>query len=266
MPVTTSTLLAHRELEPDAVVLTVEAESCSAVLPFQFYMLSRPDCGDFPFLPRPISVYDASERSLDFLIKVIGKGSASLADLRLRDELQLTGPLGNGVTTLDPARRLVGVAGGVGIAPFLLLFRRMAAGLLPGGVEKPVLIFGARTKEFLYDLDLFENLPIELRIATEDGSLGTKGLVTDLLREALGEAPCEVLTCGPDRMMEEVAKLCRQGEVPCRVSLETYMACGIGVCNCCAVKVADERYREGFRYDRCCVNGPVFDAAGIEGM
>ncbi|MFH0944284.1 MAG: dihydroorotate dehydrogenase electron transfer subunit [Planctomycetota bacterium] len=248
------------------MVLTVEAESCSAVLPFQFYMLSRPDSGDFPFLPRPISVYDASERSLDFLVKVVGKGTASLADLRLGDELQLTGPLGNGVSALDPARRLVGVAGGVGIAPFLLLFRRLAAGLLPAGTEKPALVFGARTKEFLYDLDLFQELPVEIRIATEDGSLGKRGLVTDLLKDVLSAAPCEVLTCGPDRMMAEVAVLCEKSNVPCRVSLETYMACGIGVCNCCAVKVADERYRGGYRYDRCCVNGPVFDAAAIESL
>jgi dihydroorotate dehydrogenase electron transfer subunit len=264
MTVMTSIVIARRSLQPDAAVLTVQAEGAAAVRPFQFYMLSCPDSAAFPFLPRPFSVYDAGSRSLDFLVKSIGPGTAALAELELGDELLLTGPLGNGIDLPPFGRRSIGVAGGVGIAPFLLLYRRMLAASPPSGGERPLLIFGARSREFLYDLELFEDLPIDLRIATEDGSLGTRGLVTDLLAPALDEEPSEVLACGPDRMMAAVARVCARAGMPCRLSLETFMACGVGICNACAVKVRDDRFVEGYRYDRCCIDGPVFDAAQVE--
>lgn len=267
MPVIESRVLARRTLSDDGVVLSVESDGHSGLLPFQFYMLSVPGDEAFPFLPRPFSVYDSGERSLDFLVKVVGDGTASLARLQLGDELLLTGPLGNGVAALPVGRRSIGVAGGVGIAPFLLLYRRWLQQAGSSDGVPPVLIYGARNAELLWDLELFRDLPVDLRIATEDGSVGTKGRVTDLLEEVLAEdagSQADVLCCGPDPMMEAVAELCAGRQVPCRLSLETYMACGFGVCNACAVRVVDERYREGFRYDRCCVEGPVFDAATIE--
>ncbi len=257
-----SRVLSKRVLEPDAVVLTLESDGCAAPLPFQFCMLSVPDDGDFPFLPRPFSVYDAGERSMDFLIKVVGRGSARLADLRLGDEVQLSGPLGRGLRELPAGARRIGVAGGVGSAPFLLYYRRLAAAPRAGAL-RPLFLFGARTRTFLYDLELFQDLPVDVRVATEDGSCGTKGLVTDLLRAALDEGPGEVLACGPDPMLAAVAEVSAARGTRCLLSLETHMACGYGVCNGCAVKVRDERFREGFRFDRCCTDGPVFDAAEL---
>lgn len=263
MPCTESILIARRPLLPDGVVLTVQSDRHAALEPFQFCMLSVPDDGAFPFVPRPFSVYDASERSLDFLLKVVGPGTESLANRRLGDEVLVAGPLGHGVTALSEERRPVGVAGGVGIAPFLLLYRQWMAGRVTGS-RKPLLIYGARTKDFLYDLELFQDLPIDVRVATDDGSAGRKGFVTDVLAEVLDDGPADVLACGPDPMMQAVARLCRARETPCRLSLETFMACGYGVCNACAVKVPDPNYREGYRYDRCCIDGPVFDATRIE--
>ncbi|MBI4880507.1 MAG: dihydroorotate dehydrogenase electron transfer subunit [Planctomycetes bacterium] len=258
-----SRVLGKRVLEPDAVVLTLESTGCAAPAPFQFCMLSVPDDGDFPFMPRPFSVYDAGERSMDFLIKVVGRGSARLADLELGDEVQLSGPLGRGVGELPAGARPIGAAGGVGSAPFLLYYRRLVGAAPRAGAPRPLFLLGARTREFLYDLELFQDLPVEVRVATEDGSCGKKGLVTDLLRAALEEGPAEVLACGPDPMLAAVARLSAARSARCLISLETHMACGYGVCNGCAVKVKDERYREGFRYDRCCTEGPVFDAADL---
>jgi len=264
MPLIEGRVLARRPLPPDGAVITVEVDEGLALEPFQFCMLSVPDDAGFPFVPRPFSVYDAGPRSYDFLLKVVGPGTASLADVPLGGEVRVAGPLGKGVSSFVPGRRPIGVAGGVGIAPFLLLYRQWVAGEIGPADAKPLLIYGARSAEFLYDLDLFEGLPIEVRVCTDDGSAGRKGRVTDVLADALAEGPADVMACGPDPMMIAVARLCAEQNVPCRLSLETFMACGYGVCNACAVKCPDDRYREGHRFDRACVDGPVFDAATLE--
>lgn len=264
MPCTLAPVLARRPLPPDGAVITVAVDERDLPRPFQFYMLSVPGDAAFPFLPRPFSVYDAGPGRLDFLVKVVGPGTASLARLAPGDHVRLAGPLGNAVDALPGDRRPIGVAGGVGIAPFLLLYRAWQAGRIPAPSARPLLVYGARTRELLYDLERFQELPVEVRVATDDGSAGRRGLVTDVLAEALDEAPAEVVACGPDPMMQAVARLAAARGVACRLSLETYMACGYGVCNACAVKVQDERYPGGFRYDRCCLDGPVFDAAAIE--
>lgn len=267
MPQLQTHVLRSRRLGRDGVVLTIAAHQPHAVLPFQFHMLSVPEDPAFPFLPRPFSVYDARPGELDFLLKEVGPGTRSLARLRPGDALTSAGPLGLGIDALPTAARTVAVAGGVGIAPFLLLFRRWLDGTVSGGRDRhgrpPLLLYGARSADLLFDLDLFTGLPIEVRTCTEDGSHGVPGRVDGLLATALAEGQSDVLCCGPDPMMEAVAHRCAEHATPCRLSLETFMACGYGVCNACAVKVADPRYKNGFRYDRCCVDGPVFDAAAI---
>src|SRR5690606_28945158 len=181
MPVTLGRVLARRPLPPDGAVITVESEDHGPLEPFQFYMLSVPGDPGFPFVPRPFSVYDAGERSLDFLLKVVGPGTESLANVPLGGEIQLAGPLGRGVTSFPSDRRPVGVAGGVGIAPFLLLYRHWLKGAVTPRDVRPLLVYGARTDAFLYDLDLFQDLPIEVRVCTDDGSAGVHGRVTDVL-------------------------------------------------------------------------------------
>lgn len=263
MPSFHAPVLATRELPPDAAVLTVAVPEHLTLEPFQFAMLSMPADANFPFLPRPFSVYDARPGEWDFLIKRVGRGTRGLADAQVGESIYVAGPVGNGITKLPRDRRPIGVAGGVGIAPFLALYREWMAGRVDLGAQKPLLLFGGRTRDMLYDLDRFTALPIEVRCSTDDGSFGVKGRVTALLEQALAEGPADVLCCGPDPMMEAVAAVSARANTPCRLSLETFMACGYGVCNACAVMVKDERFPQGFRYDRCCVDGPVFDAATL---
>ncbi len=226
----------------------------------QFYML-RTDVRWPVLMPRPFSLYDIGEDGSfgSFLLKVVGPGTRALVECAPGDGVWLTGPLGRGfaVDAGDP----VCVAGGVGTAPFLLLAReRRRAG------SPPVrLLFGGRNREALAGLDDFDGLA-RTWTATDDGSHGMRGLVTDLLRARLdaGDVATDdtVFCCGPDPMMHAVAALCADAGMRCYLSLENVMACGYGVCNGCTVEVVAER-NGGWPYSRSCQQGPVYDARDL---
>ena len=212
-------------------------------------------------LPRPVSLYSRAPDGVlgGFLLKEVGPGTRALAASRPGDEVWLSGPLGRPFPgdVVDP----VCIAGGVGLAPFLLLAQRQRA----LARTPPRLLFGGRTREALSGLPDFEGLA-RTSTATDDGSEGLHGLVTDLLVDMLergevkaGEA---VFCCGPDPMMYAVAKLCAVRELTCYLSLENVMACGYGVCNGCTVEVVPER-NGGWPYSRSCQQGPVYDARDL---
>ena len=123
--------------------------------------------------------------------------------------------------------------------------------------------YGARTADYLAGVDDFARLGVDVRVSTDDGTAGHHSLVTDVFQQVLAETPdCRVVCCGPEPMMEAVAKIAQARGVPCQVSLETPMACGIGICFSCVARVRDES--GNWDYRRTCVEGPVFDAARIE--
>jgi dihydroorotate dehydrogenase electron transfer subunit len=230
-----------------------------------FFMLRAEDA-EFPFLNRPFSVHSAGPASrgpeLQFLFKVVGSGTASLARLRAGDPLHLVGPLGQPFPMHVKGRTTVLVAGGVGFPPLHLYLRRHLQRDQP---ENCILLYGARSRDQLFELDGLRGLDVEIHTATEDGSDGLCGRVDGLLERVLeahaGQA-LRILTCGPDPMMTRVAEIAAEHQIPCWVSLETFMACGFGVCNACAVPRAESE-GEGFRYARACLDGPVFDATTI---
>lgn len=225
----------------------------------QFFMLRTSERWPV-LLPRPFSLYDrAADGSRgSFLVKGVGPGTRALLDLEPGEELHLTGPLGRSFPSdvEDP----ICVAGGVGLAPFLLLARSAAA----KGKEVR-LLFGGRDRQALAGLEDFEPIA-RVRTSTDDGSHGFSGLVTALLSEQVesGEivAGETVFCCGPDPMMHAVAKLCDQLRLRCFLSLETYMACGYGVCNGCTVEVTGERFK-GWPYSKTCMEGPVYEACEL---
>ncbi|HEX5051919.1 MAG TPA: dihydroorotate dehydrogenase electron transfer subunit [Planctomycetota bacterium] len=225
-------------------------------LPGQFYML-RTERRWPVLLPRPFSLYDrAADGSWgSFLVKPVGEGTRALCDLRPGEGLVLSGPLGRPFPQhVDDA---VCVAGGVGLAPFLLHARQER-----GKGRTPRLVFGGRTRAALAGLEDFEGLA-RVHTSTDDGSHGFHGMVTALLDDLLvrGEVrPADVVfCCGPDPMMLAVAALCERRAMRCFLSLETYMACGYGVCNGCTVKVQGPRF-QGWPYSRTCMEGPVYEA------
>ena len=162
------------------------------------------------------------------------------------------------------------VAGGIGQTPFLALaqeaLHKKRYGDPPRDVPRALHVtfcYGARKAEYFAGVEDFERLGIDVRLATDDGSRGHHGLVTDLLKQVLSEhhGRPRIVCCGPEPMLEAVAKIAHATGVPCQVSLETPMACGIGICFTCVAKV--KQPNGGWDYQRTCVEGPVFDAERI---
>ena len=250
-------------------------EIASRAVPGQFVMLRITGYND-PLIGRPFAVYDIGPGEgfnldyVDVVYLVKGKLSTALAGLRRKQKLEVWGPLGNGFE-FPPADHLIMVAGGIGQTPFLTLaqeflgqrkFGRPARIVSPA--KKVTLCYGARTAEYLAGVEDFTAAGIDVRIATNDGSQGKQALVTDLLDEVLTEkafASRQVVCCGPEPMMEAASHVAARHSAPCQVSLETPMACGIGICFTCVAKVKTEDGQ--WDYKRTCVDGPVFDAKKI---
>lgn len=251
-------------------VLTFEAERAIEVAAGQFAMVRSETWGHAPLLPRPMSLLTGGERP-SILIKVVGEGTRRMAAASGGEPFLLLAPLGKAWSEAPAEHRPVLVAGGVGVAPLLFLARELSAERaaataggagVTGGVPRPLVLYGGRTA---MDLPLDRELAAvsELRVATEDGSRGTKGRVTALLAEALDEASVhkqaiQVYTCGPHGMMAAVAAMCAERGVRCEVSLETPMGCGYGVCLGCPVA----KKAGGFLY--ACMEGPCVDAEAID--
>ena len=206
-----------------------------------------------PYLPRAFSVLRAAAGRLEFMLEAVGPGTARLGELRAGDGLWVTGPLGVGFRAPDasasaaaPARHALLCGGGVGTAPLAI----WQDALLAAGRPAPALL-GFRDAAHAEGAALLANA----RVATDDGSVGHHGLVTELLGAELDDDPHAVVyACGPPAMLEAVRALCAARAVPAQLALESGMACGFGACFGCVVAT-----REG-GYLRLCVDGPVLDA------
>lgn len=195
------------------------------------------------FLRRPISVCDYDEKTITLLYDVVGEGTKAMSRIKAGEELDLLTGLGNGFSEERECRRPALLGGGVGCAPLYNLAKKFLA----RGV-KPVVILGFNSEKDVVSADMFEAIGVELYIATVDGSVGTKGFVTDVIREQGLE--CDYFyACGPMPMLKA---LCKGVEWPGEVSLDERMACGFGVCMCCSVET-----KSGNK--RICKEGPVFD-------
>jgi NAD(P)H-flavin reductase len=227
-------------------VLTVDDRTAPRPRPGQFYMLTAGErwgggADERPFLPRAFSVMrDHGDGTLDFLLEDVGPGTIRLCELDAGDGLYLLGPLGNGFAPPREGRRPVLVGGGVGIAPLAIWGDEL------GG---PTTLLGFRDAGHAEGAVLLPGA----QVATDDGSVGHHGLVTDLLDLA---GHIEVYACGPPRMLDAVAALCNDAGVPAQLAMESGMACGFGACFGCVVPTS-----EG--YVRLCVDGPVLEAAAL---
>jgi dihydroorotate dehydrogenase electron transfer subunit len=250
-------------------------EMAGRILPGQFLMLRLSSQND-PLIGRPLALYDTvvtasgEAEGIDVVYLVKGKFTQQLMTCGAGHLLDVWGPLGNGFAHAE-AEHLILVAGGIGQTPFVALANEALGGRRYGQPPRIVarsaqvtLCYGARTAEFLAGVEDFERLGVDVRLATEDGSRGHAGLVTDLLSQVMQESTgaCEIASCGPEPMLAAVSRLAGESGTRCQVSLETPMACGIGICFSCVAKVRNASGE--WDYKRTCVEGPVFDAAEVE--
>lgn len=216
--------------------------------PGQFFMLSLDKRLD-PLLKRPFSLHRFISGDLQFLYRVVGKATSILKEKKAGDILELIGPLGNGFP-LDEIERVkpILVAGGMGIAPLVALTDRIAK-------EEPLFFYGARTKAEVLCLNELSFIGVTPKISTDDGSVGRKGFITELVDEFLSKHQSfdnyTIYACGPKPMLSVLAAIAKRHKVKAYMALEESMACGVGACLGCVIKTVDG-------YKRVCKEGPVF--------
>ena len=213
-------------------------------------------CGQFAHvyvpgksLRRPISVCDARDGVLRLVYQVKGEGTKIMSQMKPGETVDVLAPLGNGFN-IEKGKRYALIGGGIGVPPMLYTAAQC---------EGPLVITGFRSESLVILQEDFKNAGAELMLCTDDGTAGRKGFVTDLLREKINEVD-EVCACGPTPMLKAIADVCREFSKPCQISLEERMACGIGACLVCAVKV---RKNGEEIMQHVCKNGPVFNAEEV---
>jgi dihydroorotate dehydrogenase electron transfer subunit len=262
-------VLDNRQLARATYLIRLAVPELARVIrPGQFLML-RLMGGSDPLLGRPFALYDVFDEQgqpagVDLVYLVVGKLTGRLAELRAGDRVEVWGPLGNGFP--EPAAEHVGlVAGGIGQTPFLAYVRQLLGQRGYGGrptcrsAQRVSLYYGVRSADLLAGVEDFRAAGAEVHLATEDGSRGRRGFVTSLVEAHLGgpDPPGHLVGCGPEPMLRALAALARKWKLPCHLSLESPMACGIGICFSCVTRV---RTADGGDYRRICVEGPIFDA------
>lgn len=249
-------ILANFKLQADYFQVDLQAPRiASNVHPGQFVHVQFPRF-EHRVLRRPFSVYNAVDESgiLSIIYKVIGEGTRHLSRLSAGDTANLLGPLGRGFTLPRHGQTPIIVAGGYGCAATYLLARRSPVPC--------VVLIGGRSSEDLLLTGEFADLGCEVKLATEDGSRGHQGLVTELLAEALDEAPASpaVYACGPNPMLKAVSDQVLERDLDAEISLDHAMCCGVGACFACVMKMKADT-PEGWEYVRTCLEGPVFKAS-----
>jgi dihydroorotate dehydrogenase electron transfer subunit len=263
----TGEIIENRRVAPGHFQMTVQLpNSFPAPSPGQFVMVRTAEQEE-PFLARPFSVYgfqrQGEQTAIDLLYRIAGRGTSSFSRMIPGAKLSVLGPLGRGFMLPEGIKKVILVAGGVGVAPLVFL---LCNGLLPPDAQRSrelTFYLGARTEELLTGLERMNGL-CNIKICTDDGSREYCGPVTDLLRRDIGEYNPEetvIYACGPAAMIRAMGRLLHESQIRCQVSLEERMACGLGACLGCAVAVRNETGERNYR--RVCRDGPVFDLREI---
>lgn len=238
-------LIKNEEIAKGIFDWTVENKELSALA----------QCGQFAHvkvpgktLRRPISICDATDSTLRLVFQVKGEGTDIMSQMKIGDKVEILAPLGNGFR-IEKDKKYCFIGGGIGVPPMLFAAKQ---------TENPLVITGFRNKDLIILQEDFKAIGADLVLTTDDGSAGVHGFVTDVLRERLGEVD-EVCACGPIPMLKAIAEVCK-GKVPCQISLEERMGCGIGACLVCACKTKLNG-EEG--YTHVCKNGPVYNAEEV---
>ena len=246
---TTHDCTVQKNLEISSGVFDMEVRCVEAAKEAKCGQFLHVQCPN-GYLRRPISICDVQDDILRFIYEVKGDGLKSLSELKTGELVNILGPLGNGFAIEESENALV-IGGGIGIFPLLMTAKHTVCSA----------ILGFRSKEQAVLLEEFHSVCRETFLCTNDGSLGTKGFVTDILTDYLKQNTVSMIyACGPTPMLAAVQKIALAQDIPCQLSLEQRMACGIGACLGCAVKIRGEA---GEAYKHVCKDGPVFWAKDV---
>ena len=248
-------IVDHREVKGGYRLLTLAAPGIAPLVkPGQFVHVKIPHMAE-ALLRRPFSVFKAEGTSLSILYKCVGHGTSVMKYLQPGETLSLVGPLGNGYPVCDPAAFPVLAAGGYGMAALYLVARNAPR---PG-----VAFFGGRTRDDILCVEDFEALGWTVRVTTDDGSMGLKGLVTAALDEWLRDPPAqpEFFACGPNAMLKAMGDRAMAGGWKAWLSMDRHMCCGVGACLTCVQKI--RAGDDAWEWKRICREGPVFESRDI---
>lgn len=241
----------------------------SQIRPGQFVMIKLPQ-GNDPLLGRPFALYDTfldaqgNASGIDIVYLQVGKMTNQFPSIGPGQYVDVWGPLGKPFPIFFEKKIVAFIAGGIGQTPFLAFGKQLLGLKAYGGdapqkvAEKISMIYGVRSAPFLAGVEHFKSIGLELFCATDDGSTGFHGRVTELLKTL--PVADHWYGCGPEPMLHALSHLAKEKNTQCHVSLESPMACGLGICFSCVVKI---KTAEGWDYKRICVDGPVFDSNSL---
>jgi dihydroorotate dehydrogenase electron transfer subunit len=262
---TKAQIVENKEIIPQIYLMKLYSpELASRVIAGQFFHIKVADRTDL-LLRRPLSVFNYSKDNVSMLYEVVGKGTAVLAEKRPGIELDILGPLGNGFSITPDVKQVILVSGGIGVAPIFCWAKELVDKKRQGTDIDIKVLIGAKNRYRVLCEEDFKGLGLVPEIATDDGSAGHNGFVTDLLKSdhclpsTIDHRPSTVVyACGPNAMLKETAKALSDHKINGYVSMDRWMGCGMGVCLGCVVKTTDGKYK------RACKDGPVFRADEIE--
>lgn len=237
------------ELAPGIFDFTVLApEIASAAKPGQFLHIL---CGDKVFLRRPISICDAEGDMLRFIFEVKGEGTKELAEFEVGQQIDIMGPLGNAFIDGEYENPVV-IGGGIGVFPLFKLTKAL---------KNATVFLGFRSRDRVVMDEEFSAIA-DTTVSTDDGSYGYNGYAVELLKKHISENPCGIIySCGPTPMLRAVKQIAEEAGIPCRLSLEQRMGCGIGACLVCSCETIFEGTD---KYKRVCKDGPVFWSSEVK--
>lgn len=263
-----SRIISNKKLSEDTFILSLDCSGFHGkVKAGQFFMAGIPGHRGI-VLRRPFSVCDFNGKILKIAYKVIGKGTLVLSGLEKGHSIDLLGPFGNGFRFPVAKENIIFVAGGIGIAPFLLFAKEVRKPFK--GKKSVILLYGGKTSSDFALKKSFHKFVDESLVSTEDGSEGFRGYVTELLEKKIKsmktpeKAKTIIYASGPRAMLKKVDEFSQRNKITCQLSAESVMGCGYGVCLGCVLEKNKAHQRDEKKHSLACKDGPVFESGEIE--
>jgi dihydroorotate dehydrogenase electron transfer subunit len=251
-------IISNKEVSPDTFLMALRSSDIvSQAVPGQFVMIRVASSSD-PLLRRPFSICNTREKDVFFILyRIVGRGTSILSEVKKGEHLSVLGPLGRGFDLPKKGKKCILAAGGIGIAPLIFLAQAI-------GKHDMEFVVGYASVSEMVPIKEVGLTRIDISVATDDGTFGHKGPVTELLEDRMlhqDKGLLRIFACGPMPMLKRVAELTASQKISCQVSLETNMACGLGACQGCAVKAVPQANQT---YYHACQDGPVFDIRALD--